>query len=147
MTGKLRHIAISVPDPGKAADFYMEAFGMTKVDEVSAPAADGVYLTDGTINLALLRYKQDEWVGEGKTADWFGVHHFGFWVDDVKDAQEKIESAGGKWFMGEMEGDNVFYEMKFTDPNGNIFDVTHNGWGGARKDGPPPAAEAAAEEE
>ena len=147
MTGKLRHIAISVPDPGKAADFYMEAFGMTKVGEASAPAADGVYLTDGTINLALLRYKQDEWVGEGKTSDWFGVHHFGFWVDDVKNSRDKIEAAGGKWFMGEMEGDNVFYELKFTDPNGNIFDVTHNGWGGARKDGPPPTAKEAAEKE
>jgi len=138
MTGKLRHIAISVPDPWKAAEFYMASFGMTKVGEVKAPAADGVYLTDGTINLALLRYKEDEWVGEGKTKDWFGVHHIGFWVDDTKDARDKIEAAGGKWFMGEMEGDNIFYELKFTDLDGNIFDVTHNGWGGARKDGPPP---------
>lgn len=139
--GKLRHIAISVPDPWKAAEFYMNAFGMTKVGEAKAPAADGVYLTDGTINLALLRYKQDEWVGEGKTKDWFGVHHFGFWVDDVEQAQKKIEDAGGSYFMGEMEGDNIFYELKFRDPNGNIFDVTHNGWGGARKDGPPPDGE------
>ncbi len=138
MKGKLRHIAIPVPDPKKAAEFYINAFGMTKVAEVNAPAADGVYLSDGTINMALLRYKQDEWVGEGKTKDWFGVHHFGFWVDDVEEAQKSIEDAGGKWFMGEMEGDNVFYELKFCDPDGNIVDVTHNGWGGARKDGPPP---------
>ena len=96
MTGKLRHIAISVPDPWKAAEFYMASFGMTKVGEVKAPAADGVYLTDGTINLALLRYKEDEWVGEGKTKDWFGVHHIGFWVDDTKDARDKIEAAGAK---------------------------------------------------
>ncbi len=141
MKGKLRHIAISVPDPKKAAEFYINAFGMTKVAEVNAPAADGVYLTDGTINMALLRYKQDEWVGEGKTKDWFGVHHFGFWVDDVEESQKNIEAAGGKWFMGEMAGDNIFYELKFCDPNGNIFDVSHNGWGGARKDGPPPEGE------
>ena len=59
-----------------------------------------------------------------------------FWLCDV--APTMIEAAGGKWFMGEMEGDNIFYELKFTDLDGNIFDVTHNGWGGARKDGPPP---------
>lgn len=136
--GKLRHLAISVPDPDKAAAFYMSAFGMEKVTSVKADLADGVYLTDGTINVALLRYKDDAPMGEGKTKDWFGVHHFGFWVDDVKESQKRIEAAGGKWFMGEMEGDNVFYELKFADPNGTIFDITHNGWGGARKDGPPP---------
>ena len=134
--GKLRHLAISVPDPEKAAAFYMSAFGMEKVTSVKADLADGVYLTDGTINVALLRYKDDAPMGEGKTKDWFGVHHFGFWVDDVKESQKQIEAAGGKWFMGEMEGDNVFYELKFADPNGTIFDITHNGWGGARKDGP-----------
>tara|TARA_B100000809_G_scaffold208158_1_gene210754 strand:- start:177 stop:611 length:435 start_codon:yes stop_codon:yes gene_type:complete len=136
--GKLRHLAISVPDPEKAADFYMSAFGMEKVTSVKADLADGVYLTDGTINVALLRYKDDRPMGEGKTKDWFGVHHFGFWVDDVKETQKQIEAAGGKWFMGEMEGDNVFYELKFADPDGAIFDITHNGWGGARKDGPAP---------
>ena len=136
--GKLRHLAISVPDPEKAAEFYMSAFGMEKVTSVKADLADGVYLTDGTINVALLRYKDDRPMGEGKTKDWFGVHHFGFWVDDVKESRKQIEEAGGKWFMGEMEGDNVFYELKFADPNGTIFDITHNGWGGACKDGPPP---------
>ena len=91
--------------------------------------------------MALLRYKEDEWVGEGKDKDWFGLHHFGFWVDDVEQTRKDVEEAGGDWFMGAMEGDNVFVEVKFTDPNGNIFDVTHNGWGGARKDGPPPEGE------
>jgi methylmalonyl-CoA/ethylmalonyl-CoA epimerase len=136
--GKLRHLAISVPDPEQAADFYMSAFGMEKVTSVKADMADGVYLTDGTINVALLRYKDDRPMGAGKTKDWFGVHHFGFWVDDVQETRKQIEDAGGNWFMGEMEGDNVFYELKFADPNGTIFDITHNGWGGARKDGPPP---------
>ena len=78
-------------------------------------------------------------MGEGKTKDWFGVHHFGFWVDDVEQSAQAIKENGGEWFMGEMEGDNVFYEMKYTDPNGTIFDITHTGWGGALKDGPPPA--------
>ena len=135
--GKLRHLAISVPDPDKAADLYMSAFGMEKVTSVKADMADGVYLTDGTINVALLRYKDDRPMGDGKTKDWFGVHHFGFWVDDVETTKTQIEEAGGSWFMGEMEGDNVFYELKFSDPNGTIFDITHNGWGGARKNGPP----------
>jgi catechol 2,3-dioxygenase-like lactoylglutathione lyase family enzyme len=50
---KLRHIAITVPDPHKAAEFYMRAFGMRKVGETDWQNARGVYLTDGTINVAL----------------------------------------------------------------------------------------------
>jgi len=30
---KLRHIAMQVPDPHKAAEFYMRVFGMKKVGE------------------------------------------------------------------------------------------------------------------
>jgi methylmalonyl-CoA/ethylmalonyl-CoA epimerase len=139
---KLRHVAISVPDVEKAAAFYQQAFGLTRVGEARGPTADGIYLSDGTINLALLRYKDDEPMGEGKDKDWFGVHHIGFWVDDTAEQRKQVEAAGGRWLMGEMEGTGIFYELKFTDPFGNIFDLTHNGWGGARKDGPPPAGEA-----
>jgi len=31
MANKLRHIAISVPDPWKTAEFYQQAFGFKKV--------------------------------------------------------------------------------------------------------------------
>ena len=43
--GKLRHIAITVPDPWAAAEFYRQAFGMTKVGETDhALARDSDYL-------------------------------------------------------------------------------------------------------
>ena len=45
---KLRHIAITVPDPWKAAEFYMRAFGLQKVGETDWENARGVYLSDGT---------------------------------------------------------------------------------------------------
>jgi catechol 2,3-dioxygenase-like lactoylglutathione lyase family enzyme len=136
MGARIRHIAFNVPDPEAAAAFYMAAFGLEKVGETHNPTADGVYLSDGTINLALLRYKMDEPVGPGRTKDSFGVHHIGFWVDDAAQAQADATAAGGKWMMGETrEGEGTFYEVKFTDPDGNVFDITHNGWVGARKDG------------
>ena len=135
---KLRHIALSVPDPVKAAEFYEKAFGMKRVGEAHVSIGHGVYLSDGTVNLALLRYTDDEAAGVERGKDWFGLHHFGFWVDDAATARKQVEDAGGTWFMGEPPtgDDDSFYEMKFRDPNGNIFDITHNGWSGARKDGP-----------
>lgn len=135
--GKLRHIALTVPDPWKAAEFYMRAFGMRKVGETDSPLAVGVYLTDGVINMALLNYKTDEAAGEDRGRDFFGIHHLGFWVDDVAGSREAIEASGGTWWMGDVASGNTFYEVKFRDPNGVVFDITANGWGGASKDGVP----------
>ena len=86
---KLRHIAVAVPDPHKAARFYSEVFGLTIVEPTHSPIADGVYLSDGTICLALLNYKTDEAAGLERGKDWIGTHHFGFWCDDL-DAQRKV---------------------------------------------------------
>ena len=137
MGAKIRHIAFSVADPDAAAEFYIKAFGLEKVGESHNPTADGVYLSDGTISLALLRYRIDEPVGKGKTKDWVGLHHIGFWADDAEETCRNAEAAGAEWMMGEVaEGEGAFYEVKYTDPDGNIFDITHNGWAGAVKDGP-----------
>lgn len=127
---KLRHIAITVPDPHKAAEFYMRAFGMRKVGETDWANARGVYLTDGTINVALLQYKTEEAAG-ARGRDFVGVHHFGFLVEDVEATRMKIEAAGGKYWMGEEKKDGGFYEVKFHDPNGIAFDISANGWTGA----------------
>lgn len=133
---KLRHIAMSVPDPWKAAEFYQQAFGMKKVGETDSSLARGVYLSDGVVNLALLNYKTDAAAGEDRGRDFVGLHHVGFWVEDVDAARRQIEEAGGQYFMGEVpEKSNIFYEVKFRDPNGVVLDITSAGWGGASKDG------------
>ncbi|HSU65024.1 MAG TPA: VOC family protein [Burkholderiales bacterium] len=130
---KLRHIAITVPDPWKAAEFYMQAFGLKKVGETDWENASGVYLSDGVINLALLHYKTEEAAGElGR--GFVGLHHFGFLVDDVAATRKAIEAAGGKHWMGEAVGGTGFYEVKFRDPDGIVVDITANGWTGAAKD-------------
>jgi catechol 2,3-dioxygenase-like lactoylglutathione lyase family enzyme len=137
---KLRHIAITVPDPHKAAEFYMQAFGMQKVGETDWANARGVFLSDGTINLALLNYKTEEAAGEWRGRDFVGIHHFGFWVDNVSATRQAIEAAGGCHRMGEPAESGGFYEVKYRDPNGVVVDITANGWVGAVKDGPVPDA-------
>jgi catechol 2,3-dioxygenase-like lactoylglutathione lyase family enzyme len=127
---KLRHIAITVPDPWKAAEFYMKAFGLKKVGETDWANARGVYLSDGTINIALLHYKTEEAAGR-RGRDFVGVHHVGFLVDDVDVSRRAIEAAGGKHWSGEAIDGGGFYEVKFHDPDGLVFDITENGWAGA----------------
>ena len=144
--GKLRHIAFSVPDPWKAAEFYQRVFGMKKVGETDSSLARGVYLSDGVVNVALLNYKTDELAGLDRGKDYVGLHHIGFWVDDAKQTHKSIEAAGGKYWMGELPenaGTNTFYEIKFRDPYGVVVDISEHGWGGASKDGTPQGAKAA----
>lgn len=126
MTAKLLRFALSEPDPQKAATFYEKAPGMTRVGENDHPGATAVYLTDGMVNLALLRHKTEE--AAGGDPDRFGVHHFGFVVDDVEAVQGEIEAAGGNWLMGEASEASAFYEIKFRDPDGVIFDINEGGW-------------------
>ena len=82
-----------------------------------------------------LRLKVSQIVGKTvklkkRGKEFIGLHHIGFLVDDLGEAEAKIENAGGKYFMGRPDKDepDTFYEMKFRDPNGVIVDATHLGW-------------------
>jgi methylmalonyl-CoA/ethylmalonyl-CoA epimerase len=126
---KIRHIALSVPDPEKAAKFYEEVFGLKRVGVTESVLASGIYLTDGYLNIALLNYKTDEMAGGMGEKDRAGAHHFGFVVDDALATRKRIEAAGGSFFMDlPALKDTLYYEEKFRDPTGVIFDITQNGW-------------------
>jgi lactoylglutathione lyase len=68
-----------------------------------------------------------------------GIYHFGMWVDDLDAAEKKVVAAGGEYLAGRPSSPNSFYEAKYKDPLGIVFDLTHNGWAGATKDVVPKA--------
>ena len=119
---KLRHIAIIVPDPEKAAKFFEDAFDMKR----AGTARRGIYMSDGVINVALLKQESEE--------EPIGLYHFGMWVDDLEVAEKKVLAAGGTYLAGRPTSPNSFYEAKYKDPLGIVFDLTHRGWAGAAKD-------------
>jgi methylmalonyl-CoA/ethylmalonyl-CoA epimerase len=119
--GKIRHIALIVPDVEASAKFYQEAFDL----KIVGRARRGIYLSDGTFNVALLKVEGDEKPG---------LYHFGVWVDDLAEAEERAQKAGATYMSGRPESPNSFYECKYKDPDGIIFDITHNGWVGAVRD-------------
>lgn len=135
MAARLRHIALSVPDPDKAAQFFVDAFGMKRVGK----AGIGCYVSDGTINVALLKYDGEV---PGFHKGYHGLVHFGMWVDDLEETAKKVTEAGGTYFEGRVsENPNTFYEVKYKNPDGVIFDLTHNGWRGSVKEVVPAEAE------
>jgi len=127
---KLRHLAMSVEDPFATAEFYMKAFDLDKVGETDSPLARGVYLSDGTMNLAILAFKNDYWAGHGGKKK-FGLHHFGFEVDDIEDTEMEILGAGGENFASrptEGKVSTVLFEKKYYDPNGVMVETASAGW-------------------
>jgi catechol 2,3-dioxygenase-like lactoylglutathione lyase family enzyme len=129
--GRIRHVAMSVADPWETAAFYKDALGLEEVAELDGPLAEGVFLTDGVVNLALLHFKSDE-ASQGTGKDFVGLHHIGFWVDDVLKTGSDVRAAGARWIMGDPNNPDG-YEIKYTDLSGVIFDLAAHGWAGSQK--------------
>ncbi len=83
MAGKLRHLALSVPDRYVAAEFYEKIFEMDRMAENETPDAKVIYLSDGVMSLALIEYQSDTAAGketsrDGKGKEFIGIHHMVF---------------------------------------------------------------------
>jgi catechol 2,3-dioxygenase-like lactoylglutathione lyase family enzyme len=133
--GKLRHIAIAVPDTDAAAKFYESAFGMKRVRESNS----AVLMSDGVISLAILNNRTSH-EALGHT----GLHHFGVIAEDVGETAEKAQAAGavytdkdeniakrfenrGQVKDGKLTSDAQTQEQrKFEDPHGIKFDIVNN---------------------
>jgi lactoylglutathione lyase len=126
---RLRHFALVVRDLESSAKFYETVFDLKRVGQETLDFASAIYLSDGTINLALLNYFGKRGSGLDDAKDFVGAHHFGFQVDDIAETQKRIEAAGGKFFFdlgNDQEKEN--FERKFKDPDGIIFDISKRGW-------------------
>lgn len=131
---KLRHVAMTVADLERSARFYEHAFDMERVGTTDSELAAGIYLSDGVMCLALLKYRTDEAAGAERGKDFVGVHHVGFWVDDLEATGASIEKGGGTFFLDHPHlMDTIYYKKKYRDPDGIVVDISHQGWVGASK--------------
>ena len=130
---RLRHFAVCVKDLEKAATFYETVFELKRAGREDLDIGSAIYLTDGVINLALLNFSTGAGAEASDMSDprgFVGAHHFGFQVDDLADAQRRIERAGGKFFFDLGDERHGNFERKFKDPDGVIFDISQRGWVG-----------------
>ena len=125
---KLRHLAIACKDPDKMAEFYMKAFDFKNVRTSDGPLAYGHHLSDGTIDLAILRFKTDQ---IGKGMDYTGLHHFGILVEDLGESAKKVEAFGGRHYMDQTRPDfEGGFEVKMYGPEGILMDIAEHPWTG-----------------
>ena len=134
---RIKHIARSTQDPDKTARFYIDVFGMKEIAKIDNPNASGFYLSDGDLNLAILKFKNDAVAGVERGKDWAGIHHFGFQVESLEEIAEKLAAAGAPLredinaALG-VGGDHRYanVEVKYTGPDGVTVDVSESGWVG-----------------
>lgn len=113
---KLRHLGIITVDPERLARFYADVFEMEVIHRSPAGA---VYMSDGTINLALLPN-----TAEGKPS---GLNHFGFHIDDA----EEVGGRLAEWHVvapRERPSNRPYAETRTTDPDGNNIDLSVHGY-------------------
>jgi len=128
---QIKHIAIRTHNLEKTAAFYKEAFGLEQV----GAAQNGIYLTDGRLNIAILSFRP---VVEGESMK-LGVDHIGFAVDDVDATVARIKELGGKSLNDRHEvlptdpaKPQSYFEVKCVGPEDQVIDVSNAGWVGAK---------------
>ncbi len=135
---KIRHIAIATQNEEATAKFYVEVFGLQEITKFDTPIVSGYFLTDGAINLAILHFKNDQVAGVERGKEWSGIHHIGFEVESLEEIAQKLAAAGsspredinqalGMGLGGARHGNA---EVRYSGPDGVMFDVSQTGWVG-----------------
>ena len=131
---KIKHIAIASDDPESTARFYEEVFGLRRLSGLESSDVDGVYLTDGDLNVAVLKFKAGpirEEMDRGE-APAGGLHHIGFLVEDTDQTRERLKAHGATARNQRPLNANMFFEEKFTAAGDVIVDITDHPWPGVR---------------
>jgi glyoxylase I family protein len=136
--GRLRHIAIASKDPDNTAKYFVDVFGMEIRGKIDSRNASGFYLSDGVMNVAILKFKNAPAAGSEYGLDYVGLHHIGFEVDDLDAAVERSIRAGyqprhdvniAQGLGANPNKDNAEYKM--TGPEGIMVDMSQRGWVGS----------------
>jgi glyoxylase I family protein len=136
---KIKHIALSTQDPEKTARFYADVFGMKQIGRVEHATVSGYFLTDGDLNLAVLKFKNDAVAGVERGKDFCGIHHIGFQVESLEAIAERLAAAGSErrddvndaLGVGRSSERRANVEVKYSGPDGVMLDVSETGWVGS----------------
>ena len=136
------HIAIAVRDMDGALPFWTEVVGLhVTLDTIEEFAMSGrtvrrraVYLRqrEGAHEPFLVLDQPCEGVAPGDVKAMFdlGVHHFGFWVDDIDEIAERARVSGAPILSGPVTTDSLRYgeaagnsvrTLLVRDPDANVI--------------------------
>jgi catechol 2,3-dioxygenase-like lactoylglutathione lyase family enzyme len=123
-----RHIAFGAADPDRLAEFYRFALDMKPVGRVEAKdtGMTAVYLSDGTMNMALVK---------NSPIAKRGVQLLGIKVENIKEIGERLQQSAEFLYPGETSielrerpASSPYKAVYFKDPDGNEIDLSEEGW-------------------
>ncbi len=137
---RIRHIAIQTQDEEATKTFYVENFGLKVEKHLNNERIAGYYLTDGHINVAVLRFKNDTLAGTERGKDWSGIHHIGFQVESLEETAARLQKTVAKprddinlalgLGAGGAAAGHGNVEVRYIGPDNVNFDVSETGWVG-----------------
>jgi lactoylglutathione lyase len=120
---RIVHLALKVDDLERTTQFYREVFGFAESNTEKVRDHTSRHLTDGTIDLALIKYDQGTQSAESKAAsEGPCIHHFAVEVDDVEAATRQVRSYGC-----EVISDPGVIPVKFRAPGGTVCEIVPKG--------------------
>lgn len=120
----VRHVGIGTEDPARLADFYQFIFGMKEVGRnKTKEGTEAIYLSDGTINLGLLK---------NSPAAGFGLQVLGFHVPSLQEIKERLKKPLALTYKGEppleLKPNPADGSVHLLDPDGTYIAISEDGW-------------------
>jgi len=103
MSYSFNHVHLKSSDPGKTADWYVEAFDFEIVnDENPRPQGDRFIRcrTKDGVAINISGARTGELMGEGDATAHWGLEHFGIEVDDIEAELKRLEELGAEVLEG-----------------------------------------------
>ena len=103
MSYSFNHVHLKSSDPGKTADWYVQAFGFEIVnDENPRPQGDRFIRcrTKDGVAINISGARTGELMGEGDATAHWGLEHFGIEVDDIEAELKRLEELGAEVLEG-----------------------------------------------
>ena len=129
MFARIRHVATHTERYDSMAKFYQTVFGMKQittglVDETGQHNPNRGHISDGVIGMALLTKR----AGSQQ-----GLDHFGFEVDDVKEAVDRLNRLYPELMHTRALSYVPFAGTRAQDPTGTQFDLSQKGQANVRE--------------
>ena len=120
---RIVHIALKVDDLERSTEFYEKVFGFKQAKTEKVRDHTSRHLSDGVIDLSIMRYDTGADSAESKAAGEAPcIHHFAVEVDDLRRAEKEIRAYGC-----EVISDPGVVPVKFRAPGGTVCEVVPKG--------------------
>ncbi|HYT55392.1 MAG TPA: VOC family protein [Verrucomicrobiae bacterium] len=115
---RIVHIALKVEDLERTTQFYENVFGFREMETAQVRDHTSRHLSDGAIDLALIKYDAEESKESLAAGQGPCIHHFAIEVEDIEKYAAEIAKFGC-----EIISDPGVIPVKFRAPGGTVAEI------------------------